>query len=143
MFIRLEKKPILVKGSLKRFRNFHYIDDVIQILLRSIKNKNLKNHELINLCSGKKILVNEAINTILKVKKLKKYKIINKEGTPGDSFGYNGSNKKLLQKYKKFSFRSLEEGLTEFFKWIDLVPLNNNLKNYHPLKIKVKNEKKS
>ncbi len=136
-----KKKPIIVKGSLKRFRNFHYIDDVIEILLRSLNNKKLRRHELINLCSGEKILVNQAIQAILKIKGLKKYKIIQTKVTPGDSFGYNGSNKKLFKKFKKFQFRSLEKGLIDFFRWIDLVPQKKDLKNYHPLKMKIINDK--
>ena len=35
-------KPIIVKGSLNRIRNYQYIDDVINILFLSLKNKKLK-----------------------------------------------------------------------------------------------------
>ena len=93
------------------------------------------------MCSGEKILVNQAIQAILKIKGLKKYKIIQTKVTPGDSFGYNGSNKKLFKKFKKFQFRSLEKGLIDFFRWIDLVPQKKDLKNYHPLKMKIINDK--
>ena len=113
----------------------------IEILLRSLNNKKLRRHELINLCSGKKILVNQAIQAIIKIKRLKKYKIIQSKDTPGDSFGYNGSNKKLFKRFKKFKFRSLEKGLIDFFRWIDLVPQKKDLKNYHPLRMKIINDK--
>ena len=49
-----KKKPIIVKGSLQRVRNFQYIDDVVNILIKSIRNKKLKKNETINLTSGKK-----------------------------------------------------------------------------------------
>ena len=35
-------KPIIVKGSLNRFRNFQYIDDVANIFVQTLRNKNLK-----------------------------------------------------------------------------------------------------
>ena len=46
------KKPIIVKGSLNRVRDITFIDDVINILADTIKNKKLKKNEVINLSSG-------------------------------------------------------------------------------------------
>ena len=51
------KKPIIVKGSLKRFRNHVFIDDCIKILFKCLNNKKLKKFETINLTSAKKLVL--------------------------------------------------------------------------------------
>jgi UDP-glucose 4-epimerase len=133
-----KKKPILIKGSLKRFRNFNYIDDVVDILIKSLSNKKLKKNEIFNLTSGKKYKVGELIKKILKVNSIKDYKIINKDNTKGDSFGFHASGSYLRKKFKNLTFLSLEEGLKKYFLWINSLPQKKNLKNYHPLRNYVK-----
>ena len=121
-----QKKPIIVKGSLNRFRNFTYIDDCVEILAKSIYNSKLKNFEIFNLTSEKKITVKELIKKILKIKNLKKYKIKVIKGTPGDSFGFDSKNSYLKNKFTKIKFIDIESGLKKYFKWIDRVPKNKS-----------------
>ena len=61
-----KKRPIIVKGSLNRFRNFTYVDDCAEILAKSLDNKKLNNFEILNLTSEKKILVKDLIKNILR-----------------------------------------------------------------------------
>tara|TARA_B100000989_G_scaffold49912_1_gene32913 strand:- start:23778 stop:24758 length:981 start_codon:yes stop_codon:yes gene_type:complete len=129
-----KKKPILVKGSLKRFRNYQYIDDVVNILILSLKNKHLNKNETINISNGNCTTVKDLLKKIFKLNNFKKYKIIKKGSTKGDSFGYNASNRLLKKKFKKYNFIPLEEGLKIYFEWINSVPVVKNLKNYHPFK---------
>ena len=71
-----QNKPIIIKGSPNRFRNFVYIDDCINVLFKSISNKHLNNLETINLTSGNKVTVKKLIKTIKKHmdnKKIKKH----------------------------------------------------------------------
>ena len=132
------KKPIIVKGSLKRFRNYQYIDDVIDILSKTILKKNLKKNEIFNLTTGKAVTVNSLIKKIIKINKKKKYKVIvKKQGTPGDSFGWDASNKYLRSKFPGKKFTSLDEGLKKYFQWINSIPQTKNLLKYHPLKKKI------
>ncbi len=131
-----KKKPIIVKGSLKRFRDFNYIDDCAKILTSTITNKNLKKNELFNLSAGKSFTVKNLISEILRINNKNKYPIKVQKGTPGDSFGYHASNKYLRKKFNNYKFVSLRQGLKKYFDWIDKVPNIKNLKNYHPLKIK-------
>ena len=126
-----KKKPIIVKGSLNRFRNIVYIADCVNILEKSIYNKLLKKFEVINLTTGKKIYVKDIIKTILKVNKIKKYKIQVRKKTPGDSLGFDSSNKYLLKKFKKYKFTTLENGLKKYFNWISLIK-SKNLNKSHP-----------
>ena len=127
-----KKKPIVVKGSLKRFRNFTYIDDCAEILAKSLNNENLKNFEIVNLTSEKKVLVKDLVKNIFKVKKLKRYRVKVKKGTPGDSFGLHSKNTVLRRKFPKFKFISIQLGLKKYFEWIDKLPKNSKLKYYHP-----------
>jgi UDP-glucose 4-epimerase len=130
-----KNQPIIVKGSLKRFRNYQYIEDVVNILFETIKNKNLTKNEIFNLSSGVYTTVNSLIKLILKIKNKPNYKvIIKKQGTPGDSFGFHASNNYLKKKFNNYKFFSLEEGLINFFEWIDIVSCGKNLKHFHPLK---------
>ena len=43
-----KNKPVLIKGSLKRFRDFVFIDDCIDILTKSLKVK-MSKFEIFNL----------------------------------------------------------------------------------------------
>ena len=132
-------KPIIVKGSLKRFRNFQYIDDVVNILAESIFNNKLKKNEVFNLTTGKAIRVSKLIKSILKINKKPRHKVIvKKRGTAGDSFGFDASNKYIKKKFADYKFTSLNDGLNKYFKWINKVPKIKNLNNFHPLKNKNK-----
>ena len=128
-------KPILVKGSLSRFRNYQYIDDIINILVLSLKNKSLKKNEIINLSTAKAVTVKNLLKIIFKINNKKNHKIKETTGTPGDSFGYDASNKYLKSKFKNYKFISLEKGLKLYFKWIKKVPVVKDLRKYHPFKI--------
>ena len=129
-----KKKPLIVKGSLNRFRNLTYISDCVNILSRSITNKKLGKFEILNLSHGKKIIVKDLIKTILKVNNIKKWKIINKKDTPGDSFGTHTSNKKLKIKFNNYKFINLENGLKKYFRWINSID-KKNINKSHPFNI--------
>tara|TARA_Y100000816_G_scaffold291902_1_gene284886 strand:+ start:832 stop:1824 length:993 start_codon:yes stop_codon:yes gene_type:complete len=130
-----KNKPILVKGSLERFRNYQYIDDVVNILVKSIFNKRLKKNETINLTTGKTTKVKELIKLILKTNNKQNYKVIErKKGTQGDSFGFDASNRYLKTKFPDYKFISIESGIKKYFKWINKIPIKKDLKNYHPFR---------
>ena len=129
-----KKKPLVIKGSLDRYRNLTYISDCVEILSKSITNKKLGNFEIINLSHDKKIYVKDLIKQIFKVNKLKNWRIRIKNKTPGDSFGAITSNKYLKKKFINHKFVSLEEGLKRYFIWIYKVNKKNFYKS-HPYKI--------
>ncbi len=128
-----QNKPIIIKGSPNRFRNFVYIDDCINVLFKSISNKHLNNFETINLTSGKKVTVKKLIKTMLDVNKKKNYRIIIKNDTPGDSFGLHSSKIYLKNKYKDLKFMKLEKSIEKYFKWINTLAKGSNLSKSHPL----------
>ena len=130
-----KNKPITVKGSLSRFRNFNYIDDCVNILLKSIDNKNFNKNETFNLTSSKLIKIKDLIKLMLNINNKKNHKIIIKSETKGDSFGYNGSNAYLKKKFNNYNFLTIKNSLIKYFKWINKIPVNKNLKKYHPLNL--------
>ena len=63
------------------------------------------------------------------------------QNTPGDSFGQFGSIEKLKNDLGWNPKFSLEDGLREFFKWINKVPIKEDISDYHPLKLTCFDEK--
>tara|TARA_A100001011_G_scaffold400374_1_gene514448 strand:+ start:14899 stop:15783 length:885 start_codon:yes stop_codon:yes gene_type:complete len=89
----LKNNKVEIKGSIKRYRDFIYIEDLINIML----NKKLKVNNIYNIGTGKKTYVFEVIKIIEKITN-KKIKIINKNNTKGDVFGSQAD----VSKIKKF-----------------------------------------
>ena len=110
----LKKSKIVVKGSLNRFRDLIYIDDVVEIWIEALKNKKMQNR-IINLGTGQKIKVIKMLE-ILKKLHVKKSKIIIKKNTPGDQHGIY-SDKSLLKFIYKRKFINTKEGFKKFYNW--------------------------
>ena len=70
---------------------------------------------------------------MLDVNKKKKYRIIIKNDTPGDSFGLHSSKIYLKKKYKDLKFMKLEKAIEKYFKWINTLAKGSNLSKSHPL----------
>ena len=90
----LLNRHVDVTGSLKRYRDFIYIDDVVDALLLAITDKRTSSKTL-NVGSGKLTCVIDLLNLIIKnIEKVSsyKYKFSERDGHVGDTFGiYNGS----------------------------------------------------
>ena len=102
----------MVKGSLKIFRDFIYIDDVVDIWFKAcfIKEKNL----CLNIGSGKKTYVKSVLD-ILKQELKINYTVGN--STPGDQFGIYADISKLKKILKNIQFTKLSIGLKKFIKY--------------------------
>ena len=109
-FIDNNYKNVIIKGSLERYRDFIYIDDVVKILHESIINPNF-NNKILNLGTGKKNTVLETINLLKKIGNYKKDYVVENQ-TNGDMYGTIADNKELLKLLKpNFNFTTFEEGL--------------------------------
>ena len=129
------KKPIIVKGSLKRFRDFVFIYDCVEILSRCISKSFTKKDEIFHLTMGENLTVKKLIKEILIASKNKSnYPIFLTKGTQGDSFGFRSSSLKLKKSFNYKPKYKLSKGLKEYFKWIKKVPVKRNLTSHHPLK---------
>jgi UDP-glucose 4-epimerase len=87
----LTSNQIEVKGSLKRFRDFIYIDDVVSAFL-SAENRKSKEKKIYNIGTGIKHTVSQLIETISSNFE-ENILISQNSNTPGDQFGiYSNSN---------------------------------------------------
>lgn len=130
--------PIIIKGSLERYRDFTYIEDSVDILYVSLTNSRSFN-EVYNLASGRKTIVRELIKEMLAVSgKPANYEIIEALSTPGDSFGCYASRDKLLKDFQWKPKYSLRSGLEAYFYWINQLPVSDDLTGYHPFNLKNK-----
>lgn len=126
-------QPILVKGSLDRYRDYTYIDDCIEALYKAYDNENSFG-ETYNLSSGVKTSVRDLLALMVRTaKKPEDYPIQELPSTPGDSFGFHASIKKLESDLNWEPKISLEEGLIKYFEWIFSIPVCDDLSPYHPL----------
>ena len=88
-------KVLPVKGSLERFRDLIYIDDVIDAWVLCLKDKKNYN-QIFNLGSGEKTYVKDMIKEIIKLyKKENKIKVKVIDSTPGDIKGCYANIEKI------------------------------------------------
>lgn len=108
-----------VKGSLERFRDFVYIDDVIQAWLLCINNNHAVNH-IFNVGSGDKVTVRQLLEGIVDAYDKKGVvKIEELESTPGD---FMGSIADITASKVKLGYEpkvKIENGLLKFKEWLD------------------------
>jgi len=106
----LEEDQILVKGPLDRFRDFIYIDDVVDAWITALKDS-AAHGETFNLARGKKVEVKELLETMLHCAGEEEFPIEVTDGTPGDQFGIYGDVSKIQERLGWTPEVSLEEGL--------------------------------
>tara|TARA_B100000401_G_C52670935_1_gene654852 strand:- start:10 stop:927 length:918 start_codon:yes stop_codon:yes gene_type:complete len=110
----IKKRSILVKGSLSRFRDFIFIDDVVEVWFRASFNKNVIN-QAINLGTGIKTNVSEILEIIKDITKIDKISL--EEGTPCDQLGIYSDNTKLANILDFKPKIKLVDGLNIFYEW--------------------------
>lgn len=118
----LEKSTIEVKGSLERFRDFIYVDDVVEGWYKVAISKK-SNNQIYNLGSGKKTSIKILLNKISKILN-KKLEVIELSGTPGDFKGCFANINKIKKELKFKPKFSLDKGLEMFIKWSNSLKRN-------------------
>lgn len=133
-----KKKPISVKGSLERYRDFTFVTDTVDALL-TCHSKSISFGEIYNLSSGVKTRVKDLLNVaLLEFNLPKNYKIEELPSTPGDSFGFH-SNISKIKKHLNWSPKiELSEGLKEYYKWVKSIPAEEKLNSCHPFAKKLR-----
>ncbi len=109
----IETGTIEVKGSLDRWRDFIFIDDVVSAWVKAL-NTNLIGHSVFNLGSGKKTYVKELINEIKK--NFQSIDISISSETLGDQKGIFSDNSTIKESLGIKTFTSLEDGIKKFYK---------------------------
>ena len=93
---QLNSDRINVTGSLERYRDLIYIDDVIQALVLPLTQNNMKG--TFNVCSGQKTTIKNLIEEILKIANISEpAQIENIGGHAGDPHGVYGNNTQLCR----------------------------------------------
>jgi UDP-glucose 4-epimerase len=113
----LKYDEITVKGSLKRVRDFIYIDDIISSIV-SIINSDKYETNTFNISTGTLTSVSDVIKILKSISGIDK-PIVQSDNTPGDIFGFGGSYKKIKQEFDWDPKYSLEHGIKtmmEFYK---------------------------
>jgi len=118
----LRKNKIIVKGSLNRFRDLIYIDDVVDIWIEAISNRKF-NNTIINLGTGEKNKINKMLKTLKSLHK-KKIKIVIKGGTPGDQHGIF-ADKSIFKISNKKKFINMNDGFKKFYSWAKKINFND------------------
>ena len=114
----LKFKKLIVKGSLKRYRDFIYIDDVVS-LLEIILNNKKSFTKTYNVSFGKKVFLSQLIN-LLKGKINFKFSIYESKGTPSDQFGIYSNSKKLKNEINFSPRTNISTGIDNYLKYLKL-----------------------
>lgn len=114
----LKDKHVFVKGSKERFRDFVYIDDVVDSVLLSIGRNAGGMFETYNVCNGNKVTVEHIIETI---KSNLSYRVSTEygEGTPGDQKGIFGDDSKIFRDLGWKGKISFGEGMKQMIAWAE------------------------
>ena len=114
--LALKNHHIAVKGSKDRFRDFVYIDDVVDSVLKSIDRSLGNLFEVYNVSNQQKIHVWEVVDII---KKYLPFEVTHEyiEGTPGDQMGVYGINKKIMKDLHWLPKVSFEDGMRKMIRW--------------------------
>jgi len=118
MAFLLNKQPILVKGSRERFRDFIYIDDVVDAWIAAMDNEKTLG-KTYNLGTGKKTFVWELIEEEIKTfgYDSNTYPVIYAEPTPADQFGLYADISQVSSDLNWLPKVSLAIGLKKMAEW--------------------------
>ena len=97
------------------FRDFTYIDDAIEIVIKLSKLKIYKKFDIFNICSSKPIKITEILKIINSLKI--KTKIIKKPLHAADVLKTFGDNRKVKRIVKKIKFTNYKIGVQNTVKW--------------------------
>ena len=111
----INQNTIYVKGAADRFRDFIYIDDVVESFIRCLNNEDSYN-EVINIGTGIKTSVRELIKSLTLISN-KKASVKYSGNTLGDIHGIFADNYKCKSLLRLNKFTSINEGLTKMWLW--------------------------
>ena len=105
---------IHVKGSLDRFRDYIFIDDVVEAWYRASTFENVKNVSL-NIGTGIRTSVKQLLDIIKS--ELPQTKWYVEGNTLGDQFGHYSNNDLLKEVLQMNEFTKLTDGMKKFVTW--------------------------
>lgn len=112
----LDDQHVIVKGALDRYRDFVYIDDVVESLIASV-DRSGKPYECFNVSTGVRTTVEGVIGSIQDCLPDKKIAVECVDGTPGDQHGIYGDNSKIRAELGWAPTMLFDEGMKEMVEW--------------------------
>ena len=103
-----------VKGSLKRFRDYIFIDDVVEAWFRASTFETVRNISL-NVGTGVRTSVEQLLDLIKN--ELPQTEWYVEGSTLGDQFGHYSNNTLLREALQMSEFTQLPEGMKKFVNW--------------------------
>jgi len=112
-------EPILVKGSRDRFRDFIYIDDVVDAFIRTAFSEKAAN-KIFNVGTGKQTFVWQLLDEIIKAfgYKVGDYPIKFEGNTPGDQIGIYADISEIKRCLSWEPKVRLPDGIIRMVEWI-------------------------
>ena len=111
-----KNKQFLLNNSGDHWRDFTYINDVVEILYK-LKNKKFKNNQIYNICSNKPIHVKKLISYLIKKTEYKKIK--NVKHNNYEVFKTHGKNTKILKLINNVKFSDFYTKIDTTIKWYE------------------------
>ncbi len=120
------KKPFILYHHGNYIRDFTYIDDVVDVLFKSLKIGFLKKRK-INICSSHPVSIKKIIKIVNKFYNQKKI-IELKKKRKGEMIKTYGDNRYLLKLMKNKNFVNITLGIKKTVSWYKLYKNKKNLK---------------
>lgn len=110
----IKNEPIVVRGSLRRYRDFMYIDDTVEYWIRGLNRKQTFG-KVYNLGIGEGNSVREVIERLLEGMghDPDRYPIIRAPSTPGDVHGYYGDISETVKDFGYSPRYDLKKGIAK------------------------------
>jgi UDP-glucuronate 4-epimerase len=110
-----KKNIFFLNNNGNHYRDFTYIEDVVNILVELIKKNNLKKFDIFNICSNKPIKIKNIINVIKK--RFNSVEIINSKRNNAEVYKTHGDNSKILKIVNFNKFTNFNFALKETVNW--------------------------
>ena len=104
-----KNKNILLHNNGMNYRDFTYVDDLVKILIKTMKN--IPTDKILNICRSKPIKTTSLVNLINKIYGNNINKIINTGFVKGEMLKTHGSNNLLKKNFKNLKFTKIDFGL--------------------------------
>ena len=112
----IKKNKIIIKGSLNRVRDFIYIDDVVDVWLKTLSGRRILNKDF-NVGTGNPTSIKKLISIIKK--NFIGCKITVQKNTPGDQDFVCSDNKRLSNIINTKNFLDITRGIKKYINFLN------------------------
>jgi UDP-glucose 4-epimerase len=112
------RQPVISRGPLERFRDFVYIDDVVNAI-SSLLAKPICDHETYNICSGEKTTIRQLLSLMIKGLGMdpNTYPVTVEKQQADDIWGMCGDYSRLNNEFGWKPKVNIRQGVKETIKW--------------------------